>query len=229
MCEPVSLISGAISGAQQIAASNAEDAAVDARNNAKRQNYYRQQREYEVQANLDNVQYLNDVQEQDHQQDVTYQALLDQWSSDDMQLQKIFASNDHAIEDAMIKMHKGDYAGSMTGRTAARLAGDSVREMGMAKSRALHNKMMASKETTMIKEQRATQAASDSRSLFMDVAFAPVHGMRPAAPALESKPSKAGLILGLAGTGLNTYMAGKANQATDVWSEKQTVEMDRYG
>ena len=34
----------------------------------------------------------------------------------------------------------------------------------------------------------------------MDVAFAPVHGFAPAAPELEAGPSKAGLILGLAGT-----------------------------
>ena len=34
----------------------------------------------------------------------------------------------------------------------------------------------------------------------MDVAFAPVHGFAPARPEMEAGPSKAGLILGLAGT-----------------------------
>ena len=76
----------AISGAQQIAGHQAEAGAARGRNNAKLKNYHRQNKEYEVTANLDNVQYLNDVQEQEVQQDATYQAMLDQWSNTDAQL-----------------------------------------------------------------------------------------------------------------------------------------------
>ena len=67
----------------------AETAAARGRNNAKARNNYIQQREYEVQANLDNVQYLSDVQEQDATRS-TYAAMLDQWSDADFQLKKLF-------------------------------------------------------------------------------------------------------------------------------------------
>jgi len=192
----------AISGAQQIAGHQAEAGAARGRNNAKLKNFHRQNEEYKVTANLDNVQYLNDVQEQDADQDRTYQAMLDQWSDTDAQLKNIFKQNDHAIEDAIIKMHENSYAGTQTGATAARLAGKSAVEAGRTKSRALHNKMMAVTDANRQKSKTHTAAKHDSHKLFMDVAFAPVHGFAPAAPELEAGPSKAGLILGLAGTGL---------------------------
>jgi len=195
----------AISGAQQVAGHAAEAGAARGRNNAKLKNFHRQNEEYKVTANLDNVQYLNDVQEQDADQDRTYQAMLDQWSDTDAQLKNIFKQNDHAIEDAIIKMHENSYAGTQTGKTAARLASKSAIEAGRTKSRALHNKMMAVTDANRQKSKTHTAAKHDSHKLFMDVAFAPVHGFAPAAPELEAGPSKAGLILGLAGTGLQGY------------------------
>ena len=207
----------AISGAQQVAGHAAETGAARGRNNAKLKNFHRQNEEYKVTANLDNVQYLNDVQEQDADQDRTYQAMLDQWSDTDAQLKNIFKQNDHAIEDAVIKMHENSYAGTQTGKTAARLAGKSAMEAGRTKSRALHNKMMAVTDANRQKSRTHTAAKHDSHKLFMDVAFAPVHGFAPAAPELEAGPSKAGLILGLAGTGLQgkkDYDAFKAKKVS---------------
>ena len=217
MCEPVSMATMAIGGLQQVAAHQAEASAARGRNNAKLKNFHRQNEEYKVTANLDNVQYLNDVQEQDADQDRTYQAMLDQWSDTDAQLKNIFKQNDHAIEDAIIKMHENSYAGTQTGATAARLAGKSAVEAGRTKSRALHNKMMAVTDANRQKSKTHTAAKHDSHKLFMDVAFAPVHGFAPAAPELEAGPSKAGLILGLAGTALQgkkDYDAFKAKKVS---------------
>ena len=117
-------------------------------------------------------------------------------------LKSIFATQDFAIEDAIVKMHENSYAGTQTGKSAARLAGKSALEAGRTKSRALHSKMMAVDEANRQKSKTYRAAKHDSHKLFMDVAFAPVHGFAPAAPELEAGPSKAGLILGLAGTGL---------------------------
>ena len=62
--------------------------------------------------------------------------------------------------------------------------------------------MFAVKEANRAKEKTYRAAKHDSDTLFRDVAFAPVHGFAPAAPEFEAGPSKASLILGLAGTGL---------------------------
>ncbi len=211
MCEPVSMATMAISGLQQVTAHQAETAAARGRNNAKLKNFHRQNKEYQVTANLDNVKYLSDVQDQDQDQDRTYQAMMDQWSDTDAQLKSIFATQDFAIEDAIIEMHEGSYAGTQTGATAARLAGKSAMEAGRKKARAIHSKMFAVDEANRQKQKTHSAAKHDSNVLFRDIAFAPVHGFAPAAPEMEAGPSKAGLILGLAGTGLQGYKDFKAN------------------
>jgi uncharacterized protein YhaN len=202
----------ALSGASQIAQSNAQSAAVQHSNAGKLRAHKRAQQEYLREASLENVKYLNDVQEQEYQQDRTYQALLDQWSSDDQQLKQLFAKNDFEIEDAIKEMHTKSYAGEQTGRTAGRLAAQSAKEAGYKKARLIHNKMMAKEETTMRKQQAFREASDRSRDLFMDVAFAPTHGRAPAKPWLDKEPSKAGLFLGLAQTGLTGYKDWKANK-----------------
>ena len=227
MCEPVSMISAGIAGAQQIAGHAAETSAARGRNNAKLKNYHRQNRQYEVTANLDNVQYLNQVQEQEVDQDRTYQAMLDQWSDTDAQLNNLFAQADFEIEDAIIAMHEDSYAGTQTGRTAARLAGKSAMEAGRTKSRALHSKMMAVEEADRSKTATYRAAKHDSHKLFMDVAFAPVHGFRPARPEMEAGPSKAGLLLGLAGTGFQGVKAGLGNKGKDI-GERTAVDMGMF-
>ena len=211
MCEPVTIASAAISAGGQIASHQAAVGAARDSNNAKLKNWHRQNKEYDVTANLDNVKYLSDVQEQDADQDRTYQAMLDQWSDTDAQLKNIFAQKNFEIEDAIVAMHEGSYAGTQTGATAARLAGKSAMESGRKKARAIHEKMFAVDEANRQKDKSYRAAKHDSHKLFMDVAFAPVHGFRPAAPTMEAGPSKAGLILGLAGTGLQGYKDFKAN------------------
>ena len=216
MCEPVSMAGMAISGLQQVAAHQAETSAAKGRNNAKLKNFHRQNEEYKVTANLDNVKYLSDVIDQDQDQDRTYQAMMDQWSDTDAQLKKVFATQDFAIEDAIIEMHEGSYAGTQTGASAARMAGKSAMEAGRKKARAIHAKMFAVDDATRQKQRTHSAAKHDSNKLFRDIAHAPVHGFAPAAPEMEAGPSKASLILGLAGTGLQGYKDFKANTAPDV-------------
>ena len=216
MCEPTTMLTTGLSMAGQVAGHQAETSAARGRNNAKLKNFHRQNEEYQVKANLDNVKYLNDVIDQDQDQDRTYQAMMDQWSDTDFELKKIFATQDFAIEDAIIEMHEGSYAGTQTGATAARRAGKSAMEAGRKKARAIHSKMFAATEANRAKEKSYRAGKHDSDVLFRDVAFAPVHGFAPAAPEMEAGPSKAGLILGLAGTGLQGYKDFKANTAPKV-------------
>ena len=196
MCEPTAFISAASS----VMGFMADSQAVKEKNKAKRENWIRQNKEYDVQANLDDVRYLNDISESRIQNDLIYQAMLNQWSENDQQLDRIFSEQDIKIEDAIIEMHANDYAGTQTGATAARLAAAPVREMGMIKSRALHEKMFAVKEAKLKKEQTWHEASGKQWKDFMDnIAFAPMHGFRPAPPVYERGPSPAGMILGIAG------------------------------
>ena len=97
-------------------------------------------------------------------------------------------------------MYENEYAGTQTGRTAARLAGKSAVKMGQERSRGLHNLMMAEERAITAKDISRSEAEAKARSTYEQIRFAPVHGATPLAPELEPKKSSSSLILGLAGS-----------------------------
>ena len=75
--------------------------------------------------------------------------------------------------------------------------------------------MMAQDTTALRKDAIRDDAQNKSWNLYEKVRFSPVHGHTPMAPELEAAPSKAGLILGLAGSAVQGYKDFKANKAED--------------
>ena len=216
MCEPVSLAMGAMNAVGQIGQHRAEGKAVSARNRAKLRNFKMQNAQYLDEVMLDNNQYKNDVQIQDIEQDEVYQAMVDQWTQQDMQLDRLFAEGDQKIMNAITEMYENEYVGTGTGVTAARLAGKGARKLGQYKAETLHKLMLAEEETYTAKEHASTRAEADSRKLYEKVRFAPIHGPTPMQPQLEAQPGKAGLILGLASTALGTAMQAGVFKAPSI-------------
>lgn len=205
MCEPLTIASTALSGMSQVMGHQAEQQAIAGRNRAKLRNFEEQNRLYDREVMLDRAQYKNDTQLQDIKQDDVYQAMVDQWTQEDQKLNKLFAQGDRKIEKAIIKMHESDYAGTQTGRTAARLAGKSAKKLGQEKSEILHNLMMAEEEAQVSKDISYNEATRKSRDLYEQVRFAPIHGPRPRAPEMEPPKSSASLILGLGQTAIGGF------------------------
>jgi len=191
--------------AGQVAEHQAEGNAVAGRNRAKLRNFEEQNRLYDREVMLDRAQYRNDMALEDVKQDDIYRAMVDQWTQEDVKLNKLFADADMKLEDSVREMYQNEYAGTQTGATAARLAGKSAKEMGQKKSQLLHKLMMSEEEATINKDMSREQAAVKSRDTYEAMRFAPIHGPTPLAPELEAKPSSASLILGLAGSGVQGY------------------------
>ena len=203
----------------QVAEHQAGNNAIAGRNRAKLRNFEENNRLYDREVMLDRAQYRNDMQLEDIKQDDIYRAMVDQWTQEDAKLNRLFAQSDQKIEKAVRKMYENEYAGTQTGRTAARLAGKSAKAMGQEKSEILHNLMMAEEESMLSKDMIREQSASKSRDIYEEIRFAPIHGPTPMAPELEPKKSSAGLILGLATSavggisdfkGSDTFKARKA-------------------
>ncbi len=206
MCAPaLGIAQAAVSGLGAIAGHQAESAAVAGRNRAKLRNFHEQNELYKREVMLDRAEYKNNMAIADIDHDRTYQAMIDQWSEYDAKLDSIFAEGDQRIEKAVIEMYENDYAGTQTGRTAARLAGQSARKLGQEKSRILHQLMMSKEQTGAAKEASYKQAKQDQYSIYEKVRFAPIHGPTPRAPELEAKPSSASLILGLGGAAISGF------------------------
>lgn len=200
MCEPVTIASAALSAGSQVMAHQAEGQAVAGRNRAKLRNFEEQNRLYDREVMLDRAQYRNDMALEDVKQDDIYRAMVNQWTQEDVKLNRLFADADMKLEESVREMYKNEYAGTQTGATAARLAGKSAKEMGQKKSEILHKLMMSEEETTISKDISREEAAVKSRDTYEAIRFAPIHGPTPIAPELEAKPSSASLLLGLAGT-----------------------------
>ena len=196
--------SGLASAGQQVASHQAGNAAIDYKNRAKLRNFEEQNRQYDRDVMFDRAQYRNDMLLEDIQQDDVYRAMIDQWTEQDVKLNKLFADADMKLEDKIREMYQNEYAGTQTGATAARLAGKSAKEMGFAKSKILHNLMMGKEEAIISKDTTKRRAEVDSRNFYEQVRYAPIHGPTPIAPELEAKQGMGGLILGLAGTAVGT-------------------------
>ena len=221
MCEPVTIASAALSGGSQVMAHQAEGQAVAGRNRAKLRNFQEQNEQYKKDVMFDRAQYRNEMIQGDIDYDVIHRSMVDQWTEQDLQLKELFAENDQNLEKAMIEMYENEYAGTQTGRTAARLAGKSAVKMGQERSRSLHNLMMAEERSIVAKDVARSDAENKARSTYEQIRFAPVHGATPRAPEMEPKPSSAGLILGLATTGVSAYSGfrdWKATPAGEKWS-----------
>ena len=184
----------------QVAEHQAQNQAIAGRNRAKLRNFEEQNRLYDREVMLDRAQYRNDIQLEDIKQDDVYKAMVNQWTQEDQKLNRLFAESDQKIEKAVRKMYENEYAGTQTGRTAARLAGQSAKKLGQQKSEILHNLMMSKEEAAVSKDIQTEEARSKSRDLYEQIRFAPIHGPTPMAPELEPKKSSASLILGLGQT-----------------------------
>ena len=194
MCEPVSLGLGIMG---QVAEHQAANQAIAGRNRAKLRNFEEQNRLYDREVMLDRAQYRNDIQLEDIKQDDVYRAMVNQWTQEDQKLNRLFAESDQKIEKAVIEMYENEYAGTQTGRTAARLAGKSAKKLGQQKSEILHNLMLSKEEAAVTKDIQTEEARSKSRDLYEQIRFAPIHGPTPMAPELEPKKSSASLLLGI--------------------------------
>ena len=184
----------------QVAEHNAQNQAIAGRNRAKLRNFEEQNRLYDREVMLDRAQYRNDMALEDIKQDDVYKAMVGQWTQEDQKLNRLFAESDQKIEKAVRSMYENEYAGTQTGRTAARLAGQSAKKLGQEKSEILHNLMMSKEESIVSKDIQTEEARSKSRDLYEQIRFAPIHGPTPMAPEMEPKKSSASLILGLGQT-----------------------------
>ena len=197
----------------------AESKAVKARNRAKLQNFKLRNQQYKNDALLNDAAWKNDVSISDVQDDQIYMAMVDQWTQEDQQLDQIFAEADHKVEDAIIQMYENDYAGTGTGVTASRLAGQGARKLGQYKSEVLRKLMLAEDQTITRKEAARTKAVGERWNLYDEIWRSPIHGPTPHAPSLEAKPSKAGLVLGLAQSALGGAVQAGVFKAPDIGGE----------
>ena len=218
MCDPVVLALGqaGVGAASSIATHQAEKSKAAMSNRVKLSNYNREVDNWQFNEMINRTIFSNETLENDRIQDNLYTDMLDTWMDLDFEHSKLEAETSQGIEEAIRKMYQNDYAGTQTGRTAARLAGKSAKALGFHKV-GLLRELMFSKEETQRQKERALQdrdkKAIDSWTQYGR--YAPIPTRAPSKELMEATldrgPSGIGLGLSLANTALGA--------APDIWPQ----------
>ena len=209
MCDPVSAGMFAINAVGQVGEHQAQKQGVNARNRERLKQFDHENIDYLNTVKLDNAQYKNDVSIAEIEQDQIFSAMVNQWNEQDAQLDRLYASHHFGMQDQIIEMHKNAYAGTQTGATAARRAAEPARKAGFEKSKSMADMLLREKGVYASKESTLSESQQKASTVFEKVRFAPVHVHAPVPPELEAQPSSAGLVLGLAGAGLQAFGVSK--------------------
>jgi hypothetical protein len=195
----------AINAVGQVGEHQAKQQGVQARNRERLKQFDYENQDYLNTVKLDNAQYMNDVSVAEEEQNEIFKSMVNQWNEQDAQLDRLYSAHNFAMQDEIIKMYEKDYAGDQTGASAARLAAEPYRKKGFEVAKLTADMILNKKEVYAKKESIRDDATSRSNQVFENVRFAPVHGHTPVPPELEAQPSSSGLMLGLAGAGLQAY------------------------
>ena len=195
----------AVQAAGQVAGHQGKKAEAKAYNRKKLQQFDAANQKYLTKVMLDNNLWKNNFLNSEIEQETVFDAMVNQWSDYDEQLDAIFEDADFKLQNAIIDMYENEYAGTQTGRTAARLAGKSAKELGFAKAEMTAKLMLSQREAERKKEGAAMQAGDKINKLFNQVRHPPVHGHTPIPEPYKAGPSTASLVVGLAGSALSAY------------------------
>ena len=213
MADPFTIGTFALGALGAFGQHSAKKKAVKARNRERIMAYKEAQRQYKNDVIFKNNNWKNQVQDYKLAQQDNWQAMIDEWTDLDLQLDEIYESYGFALQKNMIESYQNSYAGEGTGVTASRLAGQALRKLGQQNAEQMSKLYLAEKRAEIGKERVTNTRNVASRKLWSEIWRSPVHGHPPAQPLLEKKPSNAGLFMDLAKAGLSAYAYGSANAA----------------
>ena len=215
MCNPVNgwqVAQFAVSSAAQVGSYMSQRAGVNARNRAKLLNFRQDNIAYYNDALLSDVQWKNALQDTQIAYDNIFQQAAEQWRIQDLAVEQAKDKHANYTIEALQEMYRKEYAGTQTGVTASRLANEGIRKVGMAITNSQRDLMMAKDKSILQKEIIRNDANRRRRAAFQKTWRSPVHGWTPEPPALESAPSTAGLLLGIAGAAIGSFAPSKDPQ-----------------
>ena len=208
MCNPVTgwqVAQFAVSSAAQVGNYMSQRAGTKARNRAKLLNFRQDNIAYYNDALLKDVQWKNQQLNTQIAYDNIFQQAAEQWRQQDLAIEQAKDKHANYTIEALQEMYRKEYAGTQTGVTASRLANEPIRKVNMAISKSSREAIMAKDKSLLQKEIIRNDANRRRQAAFQKTWRSPVHGWTPIAPTLESNPSTAGMLLGIAASAVGTF------------------------
>ncbi len=207
MCNPAVAQFG-FQAAGQVGNYMSQRAAVKARNRARLLNFRQDNIAYYNDAILNDVKWKNQQQDTQIAYDNIFQQMADAWRQQDLAIEQAQDKHANYNVEVLQELYRKEYAGTQTGVTATRLANEGLRKVGFAITKSQREMMMAKDKSLLQKEIIRNDANRRRRAAFQKTWRSPVHGFTPTPPAMESMPSAAGLMLGLAGSAIGAFAGG---------------------
>ena len=208
MCEPVSATMFGVSALTQIAGYQKQKRTVKEANRARLKNWHLANDQYLSNVITEDALWKNTVTDTNIAIDQAFTAAANSWVQQDLELESIAREHAWNKNEVIREMYQKEYAGEGTGVTAARLAGEGVRQAGFAISKSLGNLVMNRDKVYINKEIARIDANQKRKKYWADSWRSPVHGHTPRAPEMQREPGIGGLLLGLAFSGAMAYVGG---------------------
>jgi len=207
MCNPAVAQFG-LKAAGQVGNYMSQRAAVRARNRAKLLNFRQDNIAYYNDAILNDTKWKNQQQDTQIAYDNIFQQSVELWRQQDLAVEQAQDKHARYNVEALQELYRKEYAGTQTGVTATRLANEGLRKVGMALTQSQRELMMAKDKSILQKEIIRNDANRRRRAAFQKTWRSPVHGFTPRPPTLESMPSAAGMVLGIASSAVGAFGGG---------------------
>lgn len=208
MCEPVSATMFGVSALTQIAGYQKQKRTVKEANRARLKNWHLANDQYLSNVITEDALWKNTVTDTNIAIDQAFTAAANSWVQQDLELESIAREHAWNKNEVIREMYQKEYAGEGTGVTAARLAGEDVRQAGFAISKSLGDLVMNRDKVYINKEIARIDANQKRKKYWADSWRSPVHGHTPRAPEMQREPGIGGLLLGLAFSGALAYAGG---------------------
>ena len=188
--------------------------AAQARNRARLLNFRQENIAYYNDAMLKDVNWKNQQQDTQIAYDTIFQRASESWRQADLAREEAYSRHANFTVNALKELYRKEYAGTQTGVTAARLANEPIRKVGMAIANSQRQYMMAKDKTLLQKEIIRNDANARRRAAFRKTWRSPVHGWTPEAPQLEAGPGLGGLALQLGIAAVGSFGFGEGGWFT---------------
>lgn len=212
MCNPV-VGFAVLGGAQAVAGQMGKMSQKNAANQAKADDYENRKTNYVNNLAIDFARYQNEKIDYQLNSDIIFRSFVAKYIGDQTRINQLEKADLRSQEKALIALAQKAYAGPLTGVTAARLAAQPLRNVGIQRAAQVAQLTERTEAIQTGNEFAYEQVLDKLGKEYGKVAMAPVAGFEPLAPEFDYDAELGSFAMNLASGIAGGAMLGKSLKA----------------
>ena len=185
----------------------------NARNEALADDYENRKTNYVNNLAIDYARYENEKIDYSRNSDIVFQQFIGKYIGDQKRINQLEKADLRSQEKALVALAQKAYAGPLTGVTAARLAAQPLRNVGLQRAAQVAQLTERTEAIQAGSEFAYQQTLSKLDTEYGKVAMAPVAGHEPLAPEFDYDAELGSFAMNLAAGIGSGYLMGKSLKA----------------